>query len=414
MAQRKVNNVIIDFYSKGLLKLEAFIMIEVSLAIAVLSIVFSSSIVFLLKIQEMHQQTITDRNMWMLISSIAGFMSRNGRLPYPSRPDMDGVELDHPEDDNDWRRSWEKYTRGTIPWRTLGISEYYSRDGKGNYYTYVVDPTLCGRKSVKSVPIGEISEVLDWSDNYSKLGRFDKLDYGFEFKFGSPDEIQTISENIKKVEQEKYASYRAVRSYLNDCGYDTGTKTKCWDIASKIKDCKLIIYIDGKKFEPPKRHFVILKSKELKNNEDLFRDEALQPPESLACQFFASLMQNWMSDNEETDEDSPYKVDDFIAFALISHKDKSRCFKKEKKLFNLNNDANKFNSKLENKIQNSETQFKEGGTADISKKGNNAYSKTPNLIYIDSFGGDKVEFIGRFQLADIARCRCAGFKVVLI
>lgn len=344
-------------------------MVEVSLGLALFCIVFGSSITFMLKINEMQQQITTDRNMWIIISSLIGFVKRNGRLPYPSK--SDGIEFDHPEDEKEWKTNWRKYNKGAIPWKTLGISEIYSKDGKGKSYTYIVDPTLCGRKNVKSVPIGDIREVVDFDEE--AFGHFINTKNGIEGVIGNSDKL---IDSIKPF-AENFCSYRAVRSYLDDFGYSTGTKTRCWDIASKIKECKISLYKNKKSIDTEKRYFLISKTKKSDPLKKSMKEEvgtfaSLEKTDDVS---FFSAMETFLPN--DSSEESPYRVDDFIAFVIISYKQKKNSFNKQKtemfQRFDLKN-------KLEEKSQE---------------------NPESNIVHLDKKNRDVVVFFYRFQIIDM-------------
>ena len=366
-------------------------MLEVSLGVAIFSMIFGSSVIFMLKMQEMYQQIVTDRNMWMVISSTAGFVRRNGCLPYPS--DGNGEEIEYPEDDGEWRTNWRKYTRGSVPWKALGIPEPYSRDGRGNPYVYVVDPTLCGRKKVESVPMGDPREAMDFREKAS--GHFIDLEGGPEEVLGNSEQlIDSIYPSSKQ-----YSSYRAVRSYLEDCGYSTDTKTKCWDIASKIKDCKLSIYKNGRKVDEEKRYFIIRKHKKTLTAKKT--EEAIQSTfaslEANAKDFFS--IGDFL--NPDTSEESPYRVDDFVAFALISYKDRSMSGKKGQPSAKRRDKAQEIGAYEQQDEQCSndgaDQRIKGQGRGDELKKSVNL----PNVIHLDANPGDLIIFMYRFQFMDL-------------
>ena len=126
---------------------------------------------------------------------------------------------------------------------------------------YVVQPTY---KLVdgKMVAVGVQKQAFDeWQDENCGLYAQALMQLKPGLRLGIIGGGDQISES-KKVQIGRYSSYRAVRSYLEDCGYSGEGMTKCWDIASKIKESKLVAYKDGRKIEHNRESFLILKDQQ--------------------------------------------------------------------------------------------------------------------------------------------------------
>jgi hypothetical protein len=93
----------------------------------------------------------------------------------------------------------------------------------------------------------------------------------------------------------------------------------------------------------------------------------------------------------DTSEESPYRVDDFVAFALISYKNRLVSPKKGGTLGKgKEQKIGVYEQNEKQKKVDGKSKFKCGGSVD-----------SPNVIHLDANPGDLVIFMYRFQFMDL-------------
>ena len=208
------------------MKLRAFALLEISIAIIVFTLLTSSMLPAFKTLLIAKKNNITDKNIEIVLKSIGLFVNQHGRLPYPA--DYDGVEYVHPENEMSWFNNPEKYRSGIVPYKTLGLDRRYVLDGYGSFLSYHVNTVLCGRNKVESLPLND-------------------------------DRIYTDCYSLQQ------SSYSAVRSYMYE-GIEIPEETdvKAWDLVHLCTQSK--IYIDNEK----NNNYILLESETLHKNTDGF------------------------------------------------------------------------------------------------------------------------------------------------
>jgi len=113
-----------------------FTLIEVAIALIIVSILLGYTVAMLPRQQELKQYRAVKRQMDEVIEAVIGFAQVNGRLPCPAGPDDDGVE------DINVGVGCNEYG-GFVPVNTLGLSGRLNADSLlqdpwGNPYRYYV------------------------------------------------------------------------------------------------------------------------------------------------------------------------------------------------------------------------------------------------------------------------------------
>ncbi len=116
-------------------KLAAFGLIEAAILLVILGIVSSAGIKTYnhLRIQQKVRRTHEHRDQ--IISALAAFVARNGRLPCPSKPETEGIEA----------RNGQHgciLPLGHVPYRTIMLPNAYAFDGDQKPLLYAPEPQL--------------------------------------------------------------------------------------------------------------------------------------------------------------------------------------------------------------------------------------------------------------------------------
>src|SRR3990167_2752819 len=119
-----------------------FSLIEISIVLMVIGIVGGMSL-HLLSAQ-IHRAAYlkTRENQEYALTAIAAFVERHHRFPCPADPKAIGIEygLEAKE-----RKCTANKAEGILPFRNLGISEVFAKDGFKRWLTYVIDSALADK-----------------------------------------------------------------------------------------------------------------------------------------------------------------------------------------------------------------------------------------------------------------------------
>jgi prepilin-type N-terminal cleavage/methylation domain-containing protein len=119
-----------------------FSILELAIVLLILGILGGASIP-LLKARISREATLKTReHQSQSIGAIAAFVEKNHRFPCPADPKITGADYGlEPKE----RKCHKAKAEGILPFRTLGISEVYAKDGFKRFMTYAVDPNLADR-----------------------------------------------------------------------------------------------------------------------------------------------------------------------------------------------------------------------------------------------------------------------------
>ncbi|MBY0501122.1 MAG: type II secretion system GspH family protein [Alphaproteobacteria bacterium] len=105
----------------------------------------------------------TRANQEYVLNAIATYVEKNRIFPCPADPHVSG-----PDYGLEQKECQGKKGEGILPFKTLGISEVYAKDGFKHLMTYVVDPGLTNRKNqnlLQTVEGGQITVKNEEGDS---------------------------------------------------------------------------------------------------------------------------------------------------------------------------------------------------------------------------------------------------------
>jgi type II secretory pathway pseudopilin PulG len=151
-------------YSKGL------ILIEVAIAMIIFSLCIGTVLMVIQHSQHTQQSQTTLTHRKMIIHALNRYHRQEGRIPCPSQPiSDDGFAID--------RCTIPTEQIGLIPYKTLGLPAYVSKDGYGHFFTYAVsENATCplGKNVNAAVQQGKEGEIIETPVRDSKIIVLDK------------------------------------------------------------------------------------------------------------------------------------------------------------------------------------------------------------------------------------------------
>lgn len=119
-----------------------FSLIEMAIVLMILGIIGGMSLH--LFTAQLHRAAYlkTRENQEYALTAIAAFVEKNRRFPCPADPKAMGLEYGiEPKE----RKCPTAKAEGILPFRTLGISEVFAKDGFKRWMTYVIDSNLADK-----------------------------------------------------------------------------------------------------------------------------------------------------------------------------------------------------------------------------------------------------------------------------
>ncbi|MBI2707021.1 MAG: type II secretion system protein [Proteobacteria bacterium] len=125
-----------------------FSLLELALVLVILGIIGGMGLP-LLKARISHTAIVKTReNQEHVLQAIAAFVEKNRRFPCPASPQNVGENYGvEPRE----RRCSGSKAEGIVPFRTLGISENFAKDGFKRWMTYVVDSNLADKEHENNI-----------------------------------------------------------------------------------------------------------------------------------------------------------------------------------------------------------------------------------------------------------------------
>lgn len=105
-----------------------------------------------------------------VLNAIAVFVEKNNRFPCPADPQLKGENFGVALESCRMEKA-----KGILPFKSLGISEIYARDGFKRFMTYVVEPELTKRQIKPSEESGGLIRINN-EEGFSVLGSFKKTE----------------------------------------------------------------------------------------------------------------------------------------------------------------------------------------------------------------------------------------------
>lgn len=118
------------FFAKSI---QAFSLLEVSIALCVMGLLLSYAIPSYFNILKVGKSRDSERKLDALCYVLASFAKNNGILPCAAQSPLSGNQTS-----NTTGRSVSGLQKGIVPYVTLGISESDAKDGFGRWITYAV------------------------------------------------------------------------------------------------------------------------------------------------------------------------------------------------------------------------------------------------------------------------------------
>ncbi len=149
-------------------KLPAYSMIEISISLLVISIMSLSMFQMISTLQQSYKMQLTKQRQQIILKALGDYIYRHQFLPYPCKPSEQhiGISQAMTLDDKQFTLAHLSSIEcdGTLPWRTLGISQETAYDGNGNAFTYIMNPALgFFPKTTYIHPHGNNHHILDLS-----------------------------------------------------------------------------------------------------------------------------------------------------------------------------------------------------------------------------------------------------------
>lgn len=116
--------------------IRAFSLIEIALCLLIIGILGSQLFPTLKTSINLKRQSATEQRQKTVVLSLANYVRRYYKLPFPATPASLGLSVDG-------------LTVGIVPYQTLGIDESFAKDGGGQYMTYAVNQVLARTDSVQ-------------------------------------------------------------------------------------------------------------------------------------------------------------------------------------------------------------------------------------------------------------------------
>lgn len=145
---------------------EGYSLLEIALSLIVLGLLSGGTLALIRSYSEGSRWHKTHINQEKIAQAVGFFLSRKGYIPCPADPrplgDKRGVARMTCQD---------RFARGIVPFRTLGLSEKTAKDGFGRWITYVVDPAL-------AMPSGLLSRPSFCQSFFAKVSRLRVIENG--------------------------------------------------------------------------------------------------------------------------------------------------------------------------------------------------------------------------------------------
>jgi len=160
-------------------------LVEVAISVAIVGILMGGALEIYQRARTQRQYETTYDNMDTIIQALSVYVETAGRLPCPADPAASDVTVG-------WERgvkpadlhagksptgSCDAKTReGIVPFMTIGLAPWSTRDGWGNFYTYAVSPVFT-RQNDQSSATADTGKVhgrcrhagwVNTSDRYSR------------------------------------------------------------------------------------------------------------------------------------------------------------------------------------------------------------------------------------------------------
>lgn len=135
------------------LKWQGFVLMEVAIALVILSLMVGFSLPIYNQYIKHQKIKKTDENIELITQALAGYVLQNGTLPCPSKPT---TNVDHQGQPSEGC-VLENFSSGLVPFKILGIKSSDAKDAWGRWINYTVDLDLI----LSSIEIAGHSNITD-------------------------------------------------------------------------------------------------------------------------------------------------------------------------------------------------------------------------------------------------------------
>lgn len=141
-------------------RVDGFTLLEICISMIIFGLIAGASIPLLSSFINAEKYRRTENHKEQIISALASYLIRNGKLPCPSRTiNNKGVK-----EENCQQKS---HCKGIVPYVSLGLPETIAKDGFGHWFTYAIDPNLTRTTSI-GIPI-KLDTPYDHSNEFSNV-----------------------------------------------------------------------------------------------------------------------------------------------------------------------------------------------------------------------------------------------------
>lgn len=120
---------------------QGFSLLELAIVLVILGLIGGFSLPLLTAHITRTAFLKTRSNQEYVVSALAAFVEKYRRFPCPAEPQRGGAQFGLAQESCRMDKA-----KGIVPFKTLGISESYARDGFKRLMTYVVEPELAKRQ----------------------------------------------------------------------------------------------------------------------------------------------------------------------------------------------------------------------------------------------------------------------------
>lgn len=149
-----------------------FSLLEITIVLIILGIMGSVMLPGFMAQQQSQKNQITREHQERIFHALALYLQIHGRLPCPADSAQKGAERGMARE-----KCLGSMAQGLLPFRTLGLSETFAKDGHRRFFTYAVHPTLtslklskfCGQSLGKELVVTEEGKPLQGQGEQDRI-----------------------------------------------------------------------------------------------------------------------------------------------------------------------------------------------------------------------------------------------------
>ncbi|GEM_PF-3094149 len=171
-----------------------FSLVEVTIAIAIIGVLMAGTLMILNSMREARLTLDTKRKMEVISDALSVYAQTHNRLPCPAHPvhqDVsDGTTTQamitgderkitgvNAADINRAGNCFDNNvtSHGFVPYRALGLDEYYARDGWGNHFTFVISPVFARYNFLNAADTTANRSAIHYASNSPETSLIPKI-----------------------------------------------------------------------------------------------------------------------------------------------------------------------------------------------------------------------------------------------